>query len=45
MWIVKYGNYFPREVESFHRTRKSAEKRAEKLNKEDNTHMWEIEEV
>ena len=45
MWIVKYSNYFPRETESFHKTKESAEKRAEELNEEYDACMWEIEEI
>lgn len=47
MWAVIYGNYFPREVDSYWATKEEATAQRDKLNDEDRKFggMWEIEEV
>lgn len=40
-----FGNYFPREVDSTLPTRELAQARADELNEEHDTSMWEVEEV
>ncbi len=46
-YAVIYGNYFPREVDSYWNTKEEAEAQANKLNDEDklNSRMWEVEEI
>ena len=47
MWSVIYGNYFPREVDSYWATKEEAEAERDKLNHEDElgSRMWEVEEI
>ena len=50
MWAVIYGNYFPREVDSYWDTEEDAQAQAYKLSDEQRaaglgSGMWEVEEV
>jgi len=44
MWVVRFSNYHPAEIDSMHKSREEAEKRRDELNEEGDTSMWEVEE-
>lgn len=47
VWTVHYGNYYPREVDSYWESEAEANAERDRLNDEDKlgSRMWEVERV